>query len=158
MIVGCDPGASGALAFMDEGERLLGVEDMPVLDDGTKGRGTVNAVLLAAILKRWAPAHAFVELIGPRPRDARVAAFSFGRCRGAIEGVAGALAIPITMLVVPSWRRAVGLPPGATKDQARGETIRRWPEHGELFARKRDDGRAEACLIAVAGLKRAQKL
>ncbi len=114
MIVGCDPGISGALAFMDDEGRLVGVEDMPVLDDGTKGRRTVNAVLLAAI--------------------------------------------PVTMLAVPSWRRAVGLPPGATKDQARGEAIRRWPEHGELFAWKRDDGRAEACLIAVAGLKRAQKL
>ena len=79
MIVGCDPGISGALAFMDDEGRLVGVEDMPVLDDGTKRSRTVNAVLLAAI--------------------------------------------PVTMLAVPSWRRAVGLPPGATKDQARGEAI-----------------------------------
>src|SRR5580658_5344685 len=126
MIVGTDPGVSGALALMDDDGRLLGVEDMPVLEDGVKGRRTVNAILLASILKRWAPRHLFVELIGPRPTDAKVAAFSFGRCRGAIEGVCGALALPVTMLAVPTWRRAVGLPTGATKDQSRGEAIRRW--------------------------------
>jgi crossover junction endodeoxyribonuclease RuvC len=154
MIVGTDPGVSGALALMDDDGRLLGVEDMPVLEDGVKGRRTVNAILLASILKHWAPRHLFVELIGPRPTDAKVAAFSFGRCRGAIEGVCGALALPVTMLAVPTWRRAVGLPTGATKDQSRGEAIRRWPEYAQFFARKRDDGRAEACLIAVAGLQR----
>jgi crossover junction endodeoxyribonuclease RuvC len=157
MVAGVDPGVSGALALMDDDGRLLGVEDMPVLEDGVKGRRTVNAILLASILKRWAPRHLFVELIGPRPTDAKVAAFSFGRCRGAIEGVCGALALPVTMLAVPTWRRAVGLPAGVTKDQSRGEAVRRWPEHAQFFARKRDDGRAEACLIAAAGLARESR-
>jgi hypothetical protein len=40
------------------------------------------------------------------------------------------------------------------KDAARSEAIRRWPSKAGLFARKMDDGRAEAALIAVAGLAR----
>lgn len=48
----------------------------------------------------------------------------------------------------------VGIPPGkdGAKDAARSEAIRRWPDKASLFARKSDDGRAEAALIAVAGL------
>ena len=130
--------------------------DMPCVEDGTKGRKTVNAVLLAGIVRRWGPAHAYVELIGARPTDSKVGAFAFGRCRGCIEGALGALAAPVTMLTVPSWRRAVGLPPGATKEMARGEAIRRWPAQAEFFARVKDDGRAESALIALAGLTRGK--
>jgi crossover junction endodeoxyribonuclease RuvC len=153
-IIGIDPGNSGALCVLARDHTILGMEDMPCVEDGVKGRRTVNAVLLAEIVRRWGPSAAYVELIGPRPTDARVAAFSFGRCRGAIEGVLGALGIPITMLPVPTWRRAVGLPASASKEMARGEAIRRWPAQAALFARKCDDGRAEACLLAVAGMLR----
>jgi crossover junction endodeoxyribonuclease RuvC len=57
----------------------------------------------------------------------------------------------------PVWKRAVGIGPGkaGAKDMARSEAIRRWPDMAGLFARAKDDGRAEAALIAVAGLKRA---
>jgi hypothetical protein len=49
-----------------------------------------------------------------------------------------------------------GIAPGkaGAKDAARSEAIRRWPVKAALFARQKDDGRAEAALIAVAGLKR----
>jgi hypothetical protein len=153
-VIGIDPGNSGALALLSDAFDLLDIEDMPCIADGTKGRRTINAALVAAIVRRWNPAAAYIELIGPRPTDAKVAAFSFGRARGALEGIFGALGIPVTMLTVPTWRRAVALPAGATKDMARGEAVRRWPAQAELFARVRDDGRSEAALIAVAGLMR----
>jgi crossover junction endodeoxyribonuclease RuvC len=154
LIVGIDPGNEGALAFLTADGALVGVVDMPCIEDGVKGRRTVNAAILAVILREQAPSHAFIELITSRPTDAKVAAFSFGRCRGCLEGVCGALAIPVTMLTVPTWRRAVGLPIGATKDMGRGEAVRRWPGHAGLFARVKDDGRAEAALIALAGIER----
>jgi hypothetical protein len=40
------------------------------------------------------------------------------------------------------------------KDTARSEAIRRWPTKAALFARVKDDGKVEAALIAVAGLRR----
>ena len=56
----------------------------------------------------------------------------------------------------PSWKRLVGIAPGkdGAKDAARSEAIRRWPAQAGLFARVKDDGRAEAALIALAGLVR----
>lgn len=55
-----------------------------------------------------------------------------------------------------SWKRAVGLSL-ASKDASRSEAIRRWPQHAALFARVKDDDRAEAALIAVAGLLKEAK-
>jgi crossover junction endodeoxyribonuclease RuvC len=154
LILGIDPGNSGALALLSDAGGLLDLADMPCVADGTKGRQTVNPALLAAIIRRWEPSAASCEYVGARPTDAKVAAFAFGRCRGAIEGTLAALGVPVTMLTVPTWRRAVGLPPGATKEQSRGEAIRRFPGHAAMFARVKDDGRAEAALIAVAGVLR----
>ncbi len=153
VVVGIDIGAAGALALVRDGE-LIEVADMPILHDGPKGRASVNAPLLAAIVRRWAPSQAFVEQIGPRPTDGHAAGFAFGRAKGCAEGVLATLGVPVQFLTVPSWRRLVGLPSNASKDQARSEAIRRWPDKAALFARVRDDGRAEAYLIAVAGLMR----
>ena len=73
-----------------------------------------------------------------------------------IEGVLGALGVPVKFITPASWKRALGLS-GASKDAARGEAIRRWPEHAAKFARKMDDGRAEAALIAAAGIVKTKE-
>jgi crossover junction endodeoxyribonuclease RuvC len=67
-----------------------------------------------------------------------------------------ALGVPIQFLTPPTWKRLIGIAPGkdGAKDAARSEAIRRWPSKANLFSRVRDDGRAEACLIAVAGIQR----
>jgi crossover junction endodeoxyribonuclease RuvC len=135
---------------------LLEVVDMPCLNDGPSGRRAVNAPLLAEIVARSHATGAFVEYVGARPREGAVGAFSFGRSRGVIEGVMAALGVPVTFLTPPAWKRLVGIAPGKVeaKTAARSEALRRWPAKASLFARVRDDGRAEAALIAVAGIIR----
>jgi crossover junction endodeoxyribonuclease RuvC len=71
---------------------------MPVLRDGPAGRPAVNAPLLAEIVAKSHASKAFVEGVGARPGEGAVGAFSFGRSRGCIEGVLGALAIPVTFI------------------------------------------------------------
>jgi crossover junction endodeoxyribonuclease RuvC len=59
------------------------------------------------------------------------------------------------VLTPPTWKRLADIPAGAeNKDLARTQAIARWPARADLFARKRDIDRAEACLIAFAGLRR----
>jgi crossover junction endodeoxyribonuclease RuvC len=159
-ILGVDIGSSGALALLSGEGDLIQVEDMPCLNDGPAGRRAVNAPLLSKILWNWAPASAFVEGVGARPGESAVGAFAFGRSRGVIEGVLGAMDCPTRMIAPQSWKRAVGIKPGSegAKDAARSEAIRRWPAKAELFARVKDDGRAEACLIAVAGIVKGEAL
>jgi crossover junction endodeoxyribonuclease RuvC len=62
----------------------------------------------------------------------------------------------LSFITSPSWKRLGGIAPGkdGAKDAARSLAIRRWPDKSTWFARVKDDGRAEAALIGVAGLMR----
>jgi crossover junction endodeoxyribonuclease RuvC len=150
MILGIDIGVQGAIAILDQDGALVEIHDMPVLQDGPAGRRAVNAPLLASIIFKSHATAAFVELVNARPGEGPAGAFAFGRARGVIEGVLAAAGIPCTFLTPPAWKRAVGLTL-KSKDAARSEAIKRWPNHAALFARVKDDGRAEASLIGVAG-------
>jgi crossover junction endodeoxyribonuclease RuvC len=153
-IIGIDPGAHGAIAVLDETGDLLDVIDTSSTAEAN-GRTATNAPLLAGILARSHARVAYVEFVGARPTDAKVAAFSFGRARGVIEGCAGALGLPIVFLTPPTWKRLADIPSGGeNKDLARTRAIAKWPAHADLFARKSDVDRAEACLIGWAGLQR----
>jgi hypothetical protein len=147
-------GAHGAIADLNAAGNLLWIEDTPSTLEAS-GRTATNAPLLASIMARAHARVAFCEFVGARPTDAKVAAFAFGRARGVIEGVCGALSIPIVFITPPVWKRAANVPPGAEhKDLARTRAIARSPAHAELFKRKADVDLAEACLIGWAGLSR----
>lgn len=155
-VLGIDIGSQGAIALLTSAGDLDGVVDMPILCDGPRGRPNVSAALLADIIVNMKAATAYVEFVSARPGEGAVGAFAFGRSRGIIEGVCAAAGLPVAFLTPATWKRAVGIAPGkeGAKDAARSEAIRRWPAHAALFARVKDDGRAEAALIAVAGLVR----
>ena len=155
LVIGIDPGLDGALALLTSDGVLVEVDDMPTLQDGAAGRRAINAPLLAARVRAWGAGQAYCEFVGARPGEGPVGAFSFGRCRGIVEGVLGSQGVPVVMLTPAWWKRRVDIAPGADrKDEARSKAIARWPGMADRFARKRDDGRAEAALIAVAGLQR----
>jgi crossover junction endodeoxyribonuclease RuvC len=154
LVIGIDPGAHGAIAVLDESGQVLWIEDTPSTTEAN-GRTATNAPLLAPIIARSHARVAYCEFVGARPTDAKVAAFSFGRARGVIEGVCGALSIPIVFIAPASWKRVADIPPGVeNKDLARTRAIAKWPAHAEMFARKKDVDKAEACLIGWAGLLR----
>jgi crossover junction endodeoxyribonuclease RuvC len=157
-VVGVDPGDAGALALASRDGDLIAVVDMPTLRDGSGRRVSVNASLLAKLLARWHAREVISEFVSARPKEGAVGAFSFRRSRGLIKGGC-ALNLPIRFRTSSAWKRLVGLPSGrdGAKDAARSEAIRRWPAKAALFAGAKDDGRAEAALIAAAGLLREGK-
>jgi hypothetical protein len=138
----CSPNGSGSAKNADwsplEGRRGI--------DVGAEGAITLLNTNGALVSVEDMP----VLADGPK---GRLGAFAFGRSRGVAEGILGSVGIPATFLARAAWKRSVGLSL-ASKDAARSEAIRRWPTHAALFARVKDDGRAEAALIAVAGLMR----
>jgi crossover junction endodeoxyribonuclease RuvC len=154
LILGIDIGVTGGIAVVSTAGELIDVHPMPCLADGHAGRRAVNGPLLASIVFASHATRAFVEHVSARPGEGAVGAFTFGRSRGVIEGVLAAAGLPCTFLTPPTWKRAVGLPPGRDKDASRAAAIQRWPAKAELFSRKKDDGVAEAALIAVAGIVR----
>src|SRR4051794_6667747 len=100
LILGIDPGAHGAIAILSGAGDLLDLHDMPAIEE-VAGRPATNAPLLASIFAKANARIACCEYVGARPTDARTAAFSFGRARGCIEGIAGALGVPIVFVTPP---------------------------------------------------------
>lgn len=81
---------------------------------------------------------------------ARWAAKFPGVCRkcgdGIAEGVVAGAGWPLTYVSPAKWKRDLRL--SADKGASRRRAIELWPSWAELFARVKDDGRAEAALIA----------
>ena len=100
-LIGIDPGIAGALALISRDGDLIDVADMPVLRDGSGGRASVNAPLLAELLARWHAREVVCEFVSARPKEGAVGTFSFGRSRGVIEGACGALGLPIRFITSP---------------------------------------------------------
>lgn len=154
IILGVDPGCSGALALVEDG-RLLEVVDMPILHITTgKGkRAVMDLQSLARLMDRWATmlviGKAYVEDVASMPRDGAVGAFKFGFAAGAVNAAIACQFIPIEPVRPQVWKKAFGLK--ADKDASRQRAMREWPGQAELFARVKDDGRAEAALIALWG-------
>ena len=152
IFIGIDPGVGGAVVWYDrDADRLIDVVDMPTVENGPKGRRRISAAILKSYLLRSPIGTAVVEDVGPMPHEGAVGAFSFGRGVGVIEGVLSGLNIPVLWIRPQAWKKRLNFPAGATKDYARGRALDCWPDRGEAFKRKKDDGRAEAALIALAG-------
>ncbi len=155
MILGIDPGLSGAIALLSPEGNVLAIEDMPTIEVVINGKKRRNMppVALANTIRILAPQKAFLENVGVRPGEGAVGAFSFGRNLGQIEGVLAALRIPTTLVHPATWKRRMNIP--ADKGGARMKAMALFPDKADLFKRVKDDGRAESALLAYYGLSNA---
>lgn len=148
LLCGIDPGLSGALGFITEAGEFVAVYDMPTLPT-TTGRRQVDAAELAAILREHSPNFTMVERVGARPGEGPTGAFSFGHTFGAITAVLAAVGLPHDLVQPAVWKRRAGIPPGADKAASIAVCKRLLPSASEHLTRVKDDGRAEALLLAL---------
>jgi len=145
IILAIDPGISGALAFFStENGGLVAVFDMPVLD------GDVSSHQLRAVIRSYMPHLAVIEHVHSHPKEGVSSVWRFAAAFTVARTVVTLLDIP-TILVTPAkWKRAMSVKGGLDgKEQCRRLAIEKFPAHADLFARKKDHGRAEAALLAV---------
>lgn len=143
-VLGVDPGLTGAIALWDPRDDTLIIKDMPVT------AGVVSPTLLSWELRELAPELAWVEEVHAMPKQGVSSTFKFGASYGAVLGVLAALEVP-TLLVTPNkWKRLLGL--SRDKGASRGRAAQLFPKHAGSFSRVRDDGRAEAVLVAYYGV------
>lgn len=148
MILAIDPGASGALAFFDPQAGTLEVVDMPTVAVARSGKlkNEISPQMLAAIVAARAPATAVLEKVGAMPGQGVSSMFQFGRGVGIVEGVLAALHVPTDYVTPQAWQKALNARSG--KDGNRQRAAELFPAYAHLFARKKDDGRADAALMA----------
>ena len=149
-ILGVDPGGGGALALLDISGELLAVEDMPVfwVQRGKREKPEVNAFGVIALMDEWKPDVCWLEKVGGMTGESASAAFNFGRAAGVIEGVMKSKGIRFEEIAPQVWKVKMKI---RGKDAARQRASNLWIPWAPSFARKKDDGRAEASLIAEYG-------
>ena len=146
-VVGVDPGCYGALALFVDG-CPSSVHDMPIIKvrRGKTDKAEIDSHSLWALLQKLAPDIGVVEQVGGMTGQSASAAFNFGRAAGAPEYLFVAAGARLERVSPMRWKKALGVKPG--KDDSRAQAMKLWPGFASHFARKKDDGRAEAALIA----------
>lgn len=150
--IGIDPGLSGAIARLDGITSELRVEDVPTFElvrNGKKKR-EIDVHSLARILDDMAKepgTRIIIEGVGAMPGQGVSSVFAFGKAFGILIGVSASTFCPIDFVSPAKWKRDMGVT--ASKDGSRAKASSLFPRHSERWARVRDDGRAEAVLIAT---------
>lgn len=162
-VVGIDPGLSGAVAVLSQraaSPAQLYVFDMPTLEITVSGkkRRKLDLAALADLLSDiavGAPDIVMLEDVSGRPPSAKGSqsgAFAQGWNACAPAAICAAVKLPISLVPPAVWKRATGTP--ADKDGARLAASRAFPEFAHLWSRVKDDGRAEAALLAAYAARR----
>lgn len=153
-VIAIDPGLTGAIAYYDG--RALEMADMPTYTVRKATR--VNLHTLAGIVRAFyynqAMVDSLVEHVGSMPKQGVASAFNFGFTTGAIHGTLAALGMQAHTVTPAQWKFGVGLKADPNADTRARKTSSRvraaelFPDYAHLFARVKDDGRAEAALMA----------
>jgi crossover junction endodeoxyribonuclease RuvC len=153
--IGIDPGLSGAIAIISP--ENLKIFDMPTMtvERNGKAKRQVSAAELAEMLYLYSgrDCHVYCERVSAMAGQGVTSVFSFGRSFGMIEGILAAFKMPVTFVPPATWVKAVGR--GQGKDASRARAMELFPSDQDQFKRVKDDGRADAALIAYWGSRHA---
>jgi crossover junction endodeoxyribonuclease RuvC len=153
--IGIDPGLSGAIAIIST--ESLKIFDMPTMtvERNGKAKRQVSASQLAEMLYLYSgrDCHVYCERVSAMAGQGVTSVFSFGRSFGMIEGILAAFKLPVTYVAPATWVKAVGR--GQGKDASRARAMELFPSDQDQFKRVKDDGRADAALIADWGSRHA---
>jgi len=149
VIVGIDPGVSGAICILRNGKVTMTC-DMPIMVDGTKSKRQVNAAELANILineKIGEQYKIILESVSAMPGQGVTGMFSFGQSFGVIKGVCAALKLPLHLVRPVKWKKHFNLL-NSEKDASRTKVIEMYPYISSQVSKKKDSNKADAILIA----------
>lgn len=151
-ILGVDPGGTGALALLSDNGASVEVCDMPVfrVTRGKTAKAELDVHGLIDMLRRMEPNYCFFEKVGGMTGESAASSFNFGRIAGAAEAICKAQGARFTFVAPHVWKKKMGLV-RAQKDDSRAKATDMWPGVAAEFRRVKDDGKAEAALIAEYG-------
>jgi crossover junction endodeoxyribonuclease RuvC len=150
-----DPGLSGAVCFMRDGE-LLDVQDVPTLPDNSNRE--VDVPRICRWIDKWSPEFAIIENVQPMPSIPGVdgvrrgmgaaSSFRFGFAVGQLRATAACYGMRVRLVHPRTWKRHYGLK-GPDKEQSRQLALELLPTASPYLTRRKDHNRAESVLIAL---------
>ncbi len=152
IIIGIDPGISGAMCFFEEGI-VKEVIDMPVMADGKKNKRQVNGPqIVHEIQKRIGNIpkkniFVVVEHVSAMPGQGVTSMFNFGQSFGVIKGICSAMQLPIHFVRPAKWKKYFN-EINTSKEASRSRAIEIFPKISNQLKRKKDSNKADAILIS----------
>lgn len=149
--IGIDPGLSGALCVLRDGENPT-FEDMPCV--AFRDRQRVCGLDLSGVFQGMIVANpgthifAATEIPFCRQGESGMAGQRSGINYGIILGVLDALGIQRCEVTPQKWKKHHNLI-GTEKDVARQRALQAFPDYAAWLKRKKDNGRADALWIAL---------
>ena len=152
LIIGIDPGISGAICFFEDGQ-VKEIIDMPVMADGKKNKRQINGPqTYNEILKRINKFQkkdiiVIIEQVSAMPGQGVTSMFNFGQSFGVLKGICSAMQLSMFFVRPAKWKKYFGLIK-TEKDASRTKVIEIFPYISSELSRKKDSNKADAVLIA----------
>ena len=152
LIIGIDPGISGAICFMEKG-RIIDVIDMPSMADGKKNKKQVNGSQLFNEISSYTKHKSIedikviIEHVSAMPGQGVTSMFNFGQSFGILKGVCSAMNLSMHFVRPVKWKKHFNLI-NSSKDASRTKAIEIFPYFSVNLSKKKDANKADAILIA----------
>ena len=150
IIIGIDPGISGAISIV-ENKKILEVYDTPTMIDGKKNKRQINGAQVTNLIKEFLnngkEVVVVVEQVNAMPGQGVTSMFNFGQSFGILKGICSAMQLPIYFVRPAKWKKYFNLI-NSEKDASRTRAIEIFPYFSSNLSKKKDSNKADAILIA----------
>ena len=152
LIIGIDPGISGAICFMEAG-KIIDVIDMPSMADGKKNKKQVNGSQVYNEIKKYIYNKEFsdikvvIEHVSAMPGQGVTSMFNFGQSFGILKGICSAMNLSMYFVRPAKWKKHFNLI-NSSKDASRTKAIEIFPYFSSNLSKKKNANKADAILIA----------
>ena len=152
LIIGIDPGISGAICFMVDG-KITDVIEMPSMAEGKKNKKQVNSSQIfneiSSKIKNYnkSEVKVVIEHVTAMPGQGVTSMFNFGQSFGVLKGICSAMQLSMRFVRPAKWKKYFGLIK-AEKDASRTKVIEIFPYISSQLSKKKDSNKADAILIA----------
>ena len=151
-IIGIDPGITGAICFLHNGE-IKDVIDMPNMAEGKKNKKQVNASQIYNEISyriKNIPISEIcvvIEQVSAMPGQGVTSMFNFGQSFGVLKGICASMKLPMHLVRPAKWKKYFNLIK-TEKEASRTKVIEIFPQISSMLSKKKDVNKADAILIA----------
>ena len=150
IIIGMDPGVSGAICILTDG-KITEIYEMPTMIDGKKNKKQVNGAEVTNIINKELvnekDINVVIEHVSAMPGQGVTSMFNFGQSFGVLKGICAALKLPVHFIRPVKWKKHFNLI-NTEKDASRTKVIEVFPYISSKISKKKDANKADAILIA----------
>ena len=162
LIIGIDPGITGAICFFDNGE-VSDIIEIPSMAEGKKNKRQINGPQIYNEISRRIEGlqkkniAVVIEQVSAMPGQGVTSMFNFGQSFGVLKGICSAMQLSTHFVRPAKWKKYFNLIK-TEKDASRTKVIEIYPYMSSKLSRKKDSNKADAILIASFFYNTYQKI